>query len=114
MTEKVTLHRRDDLVPPPDGPASAQELAAWYVSALTCALEQGQRELSISCFDTAPMGCGVGSAAFAVLRAVTDFLYEHPQVERLALLCGDDAAFRAYSFHWNMWYAERKPAHPDE
>ncbi|MBD5150938.1 MAG: hypothetical protein HDT16_00180 [Oscillibacter sp.] len=50
-------------------------------------------------------------AAQAVLRAVTDFLYDHPEVERLDILCGDDASWRAYNFYWNMLYAEHKPEH---
>ncbi len=92
---------------------SPESLAGWYVSQLSGALEQGQRELTISCFDTAPMGYETGRAAYTVLKAVTDFLYDHPQVERLSVLCGDDAAFSAYSFHWNMWYAAHKPSHRD-
>lgn len=94
--------------------SSPEDLALWYVSQLSWALEHGQTELTISCFDTAPMGFEVGRAAYSVLKAATDFLYDHPQVERLAVLCGDDASFRAYSFHWNMWYAAHKPRHEGE
>ena len=46
-------------------------------------------------------------------RAVTDLLYDRPEAESLRILCGDEAAFRAYRFHWNMWYAEHKPDHED-
>jgi len=111
MTEKVTLCRQDNLPMPLILLESPESLADWYVSQLSWALGQGQRELTISCFDTAPMGYETGRAAYTVLKAVTDFLYDHPQVERLAVLCGDDAAFSAYSFHWNMWYAAHKPSH---
>lgn len=111
MTEKVSIRRQDRLPAPMIHLASAEDLAAWYVSQLAWELEQGQTELSISCFDTAPMGYGSVQAAYAVLRAVTGFLYDHPQAEHLSILCGDDEALQAYSFQWNMWYAEHKPGH---
>lgn len=111
MTEKVTIRRQERLPMPLIYLASAEDLAEWYVSQLAWSLEHSQLDLAISCFDTAPMGYGIAQAAYTVLKAVTDFLYDHPQVERLSILCGDDQAFRAYSFHWNMWYAEHKPEH---
>lgn len=111
MTEKVVIQRQDNLPMPLIYLASAEDLATWYVSQLSWELEQGRTELSISCFDTAPMGYGVVQAAYTVLKAVTDFLYDHPRVTHLSILCGDDEAFRAYSFQWNMWYAAHKPRH---
>lgn len=113
MTEKVTLFRQENLPMPLIYLAAPEDLADWYVSHLSQALEQGQTDLTISCFDTAAMGYEVGRAAYTVLKAVTDFLYGHPQVKRLTVLCGDDPAFQAYSFHWNMWYAAHKPQHED-
>lgn len=111
MTEKVTLQRRDGLPMPLIYLAKPEHLAQWYVDQLEEALAQGRREISLSFFDTSPMGYDVGRAAPVVLRAVTDFLYGHPEVERLTLLCAGEACFRAYRFHWNMWYAGRKPEH---
>lgn len=111
MTEKVTLSLQQNLPMPLIYLHSAEDLAHWYVSQLTWAVEQGHTELSISCFDTAPMGYEVAKAAYVVLRAVTEFLYDHPAVEKLDIICGDEYAYRAYSFHWNMWYAAEKPHH---
>lgn len=109
MTKKVTLLREEGLPMPLVELASAEDLAAWYVSQLERDLERGERSLSISCFDHAPGGQPLGRTAYTVLRTVMDFLYAHPQAERLTVRCGDGASFRAYSFQWNMWFAEEKP-----
>lgn len=113
MTEKVYLIRRDGLPMPPVSPETPAELAAWYQDRLAQALSRGERALAIACFDTAPFGFSAAQAAAAVLKAATDLLYDHPESERLDVLCGDEAAYRAYRFHWNLWYAERKPEHDE-
>lgn len=113
MTKKVTLLREDGLPMPLIELASAEDLAAWYASQLEVALDQGERALAISCFDHAPGGQTLVQTAYTVLRTVMDFLYAHPQVERLTVRCGDDASFRAYSFQWNMWFAAEKPHRGD-
>lgn len=110
MTEKVTLVRRDNLPMPLIFLASPEDWADWYAHQLLRSLEQGEHTLSISCFDTAG-DFDTGRAARAVLKAVTDVLYDHPEVESLTICCGDDASYRAYSFYWNMLYAESKPDH---
>ena len=53
------------------------------------------------------------SAAYRVLRAVMDYGYAHDRPARVRLVCADEAAYRAYSFQWNMWFAERKPEHKE-
>lgn len=111
MTEKVTLKKADQLPMPLIYLASPEDLAHWYVSQLSWSLEQGQKDLSISCFDSAPLGFPVSKAAAAVLKAVMDFLYDHPEAEHLTVLCAGEEAYRAYSLHWNMWYAPYKPDH---
>lgn len=108
MTEKVTIEYREDLPMPLIYLPEPDHLAAWYVSQLNWSLEKGKRDITISVFDNTAMGGGADRAAPVVLRAVTDFLYEHPSVERLTILCAGESAYRAYCFHWNMWYAERK------
>ena len=30
---------------------------------------------------------------------------------RVRLVCADKDVYRAYTFQWNMWFAERKPEH---
>ena len=112
MTEKVHFQRRENLPVPLNFLASPEDLAEWYAGGLLWSLEHGERVLSISCFDTkTAYGFDMNRAAQAVLRAVTDFLYDHPEMERLDILCGDDASWRAYNFYWNMLYAEHKPEH---
>ncbi len=113
MTEKVTIVREEPLPMPLIYLASAEDLAVWYRDQLLWSLDHGETELAISCFDTASMGFALLPAALCVLRAVTDLLYDHPEVKRLTIRCGDGASFRAYSLQWNMWYAPHKPPHGD-
>ena len=49
-----------------------------------------------------------------VLRAVMNYGYEHEHPARIRLVCADEAVYKAYSFQWNMWFAERKPEHENE
>ena len=109
MTEKVTLRQVTDLPMPLIYLASPEDLAQWSVSQLAWDLEQGRQSLTLSCFDTASLGFPLPQAAAAVLKAVMDFLYGHPEVEALTILCAGEAVYRAYSLHWNIWYAPHKP-----
>ena len=111
MTQKVTLRQVDQLPMPLIYLASPDDLAQWYISQLTWSLEHGEKALSISCFDTAAMGFPVSKAASAVLKATMDFLYDHQEVESLTILCAGAEVYRAYSLHWNIWYAPCKPDH---
>ena len=112
MTEKVRILQWEHLPMPLIDLDSAEDLASWYAGGLLWSLEHGERALSISCFDSAAaMGIALDRAAQAVLKAVTDVLYDHPEAESLTILCGDAASYRAYSFYWNLWYAETKPRH---
>ena len=111
MTEKVTIERRDNLPMPLIFLQTAEDLAAWQVDQLLWALNQGHRALTASCFDTAPLGFDIAAASMTVLKSLVDFVYDHPEIESLTILCGDDTSFRAYSFHFNMWYAAHKPHH---
>lgn len=112
MTEKVRIVRQDNLPMPLIYLASAEDLASWYAGGLLWSLEHGERALSIACFDSAAaMGIDLDQAAQKVLRAAADVLYSHPEAESLTVLCGDAASHRAYSFYWNLWYAETRPVH---
>ena len=109
MTKKVTIERRENLPMPLIYLASAEDLAAWMTDQLLWAIQQGHRALTVSCFDTAPLGFDIAPASATILKALMDFLYDYPEIESLTILCGDDAAYRAYSLHFNMWYAEQMP-----
>ena len=112
MTEKVRFERRDHLPVPLIYLDSPELLANWYVGGLLWALEKGERALVISSFNSAAaMGIDLDQAAQAVLRAVVDVLYDHPEAESLTILCGDQLSYRTYCFYWNLWYAERRPDH---
>lgn len=112
MTEKVTILRQDGLPMPMIYLASPEDLGQWYADGLLWALERGERALAMNCFDTGPaFGFPVSRAAEAVLRAVTNVLYDHPEAESLTVRCAGEACFRAYQFCWNFWYAEHKPEH---
>ena len=112
MTEKVQILRRDNLPVPLIALASPEDLARWYADGLLWSLDHGERILSITCFDTKPaFGFDMSAAAQAVLKAVTDVLYDHPESVSLTILCADEPSFRACRFHWNLWYAEFKPEH---
>ena len=65
--------------------------------------------------DTITLACTNGDlkAAYRVLRAIMDYGYEHEQPSRVRLICADEAAYKAYSFQWNMWFAAEKPQHED-
>ena len=69
--------------------------------ALSEQLAQGAAALSVPCPPAE------GAAAYCFLRAAVDFLLDHPQIQRLDLLCRTED-LPAYEFQWNMWFAERR------
>ena len=66
--------------------------------------------------DCLTLACTSGElkGAYRVLRAVMDYGYEHEHPARVRLVCADENAYKAYSFQWNMWFAERKHEHENE
>ena len=89
MTEKVTIEYHENLPMPLIYLSSIRDLARWQVDQLKWAYEQGYRELTLSFFDTAPMGFDIARAASVVITAVMDFLRDHPDIAHLTILCGD-------------------------
>lgn len=75
---------------------SAEDLAQWQISQLSWAYEQGQRDVSLSCFDTLSMGFPLEEAAPILWDAVQLFLRERPDVASLTVLCGDVVSFCTY------------------
>lgn len=63
--------------------------------------------------DSLTLACTDGDlkAAYRILRAIMDYGYEHEQPSRVHLICADEAAYKAYAFQWNMWFAAEKPKH---
>ena len=86
-----------------------EELLDWHLQQLQADYARGLRQLSLSC---RPLLRGESSPlrpAYLVLRGAMDFLYAHPDISRLTLLCGEEAWLQAMTFQWNMWYADRRP-----
>lgn len=96
MVDRITVRYSENLPMPLIYLASPDVMAEWYVSQLEWAAAQGHRELSISCFDTAPMGYDISGAAHATLQVVASFLANHTDITSLTILCGDEKALRAY------------------
>lgn len=71
--------------------------------------------LPLTTGDTLTLACTDSDlkAAYRVLRAIVDYGYEHKHPSRVSLICADEAAHKAYSFQWNMWFAAHKPDHED-
>ena len=72
--------------------------------------------LPLTADDTLTLACTDGElkSAYSVLRAVMNYGYEHERPAHVRLVCADEVVYKAYSFQWNMWFAERKPEHGNE
>ncbi len=97
MFDLIHLQYEENLPMPLIYLATPEVLAEWYVSQMEWAANQGHRELTISCFDTAPMGYDIKTAAPIVLQAAKTFLANRGDIIGLTILCGDETALRAYS-----------------
>ncbi|MBR2131048.1 MAG: hypothetical protein IJ955_00675 [Oscillospiraceae bacterium] len=104
MNQLISIKMQENLPMPLIYLASPEDLARWQIDQMLWSLQQGHRELSISCFDTAPLGYDIAQASAVVLQEVVSFVRQHPEVEHLSILCGDEASYRAYSAHFRMWY----------
>ena len=106
MTQKVSILLREHLPMPLIYLASAEDLARWQKDQLEWAYQQGHRRLSISCFDTAPMGFDLHQTAAIILTMVREFLKSHTDVETLEVWCGDKTTWNTYCCTWNTWFSE--------
>ena len=71
------------------------------IAALIRLLEQGETALSLPC------PAAEGTVPYRFLRAIADFLLDHPAIRQIELLCRAED-LPAYRFQWNMWFAERR------
>ena len=83
-------------------------LASCYRSCLTLAEAHGIRSVDFSSSSTGVFGYPVQLAAPVALRAIMDFLAEHPLPERVRMVCHREATAAVYRQAWNLWYAEGK------
>lgn len=110
MTNKVTLELHEHLPMPLIFLATAEDLARWQMDQLCWAYGQGHRALALSCFDATAMGFDNAQAAFHVLRMTKEFLLTHDDVTSLAIRCGDETTYRAYSHQLSKSFSiESKP-----
>ena len=109
MTPNITIILKDELPCPLIYLDSTQSLANWYHQQLQQAFEQGQRTIQLHCFTNLGGDWSPAAGAYAVLRMAADFLYQHPEIEELQLLCAGGDCYKAYCLQWNMWFAQSKP-----
>ena len=107
MLPDVLFTCRDGLVPPPCPPDLAT-LAQEYLSQLQDARQQGAESASLTVYQWSQSPWTPLAGAYAVLRAVVDFSYDHPSLRRLEVCCAGQQCLGTYRFQWNMWFAETK------
>lgn len=89
----------------------AELLASSYRSALEEAVRLGCKSVAFPSISTGAYGYPVAKAAHIALHEIVFFMYDHPELEEVRMICHDKDTLSAYSFDWYMWYAEHKPQH---
>mgnify|MGYP002561642654 CR=1 FL=1 len=74
----------------------------------TLALENGCRTVAFPSISTGVYHYPLMQAAHVALKAMTDFLRDHPGMH-LRMICHNPNALRAYQVDWNMFYQDVKP-----
>jgi len=83
-------------------------LASCYRACLTLAAERQLESVDFPSISTGVYGYPVPLAAPVALRAIMDFLAEHPYPRRVRLVCHREETAAVYRQAWNLWYAESK------
>ena len=102
-------------VPEPVKRAMTVDILRGDIAALPSA-DRAEELLPAAEGDSLTLACTDGElkSAYRVLRVIMDYGYEHEHPVHVRLVCADEAVYKAYSFQWNMWFAERKPEHKNE
>lgn len=90
------------------GHGEAALLRSCYLSCLGLALAHGCRTVDFPSISTGVYGYPLPQAAHVALKAMTDFLRDHPGMH-LRMICHNPDALRAYQVDWNMFYQDVKP-----
>lgn len=90
------------------GHGEAALLASCYRSALTLAVSHGCRSVDFPSISTGVYGYPVLQAAHVALKAIMDFLREHPDMT-VRMVCHGADTLHAYQVVWNMLYQDVKP-----
>ena len=85
-------------------------LRSCYLNSLALAAERGCRTVAFPAISAGIFGYPILRAAHGALKAVTDFLYDHPEMT-VTMVCHSPEALRAFQLDWNMYYQETKPHH---
>lgn len=90
------------------GSGEAEKLASCYRSCLTLAEEHGIETVDFPSISTGVYGYPLTQAAPVALKAIMDFLMEHPLPRRVRMVCHSESAAQVYRQAYNMWYAGTK------
>ena len=85
-----------------------EELTRWTVERLSNALQEGQTDVTLTCWTLAGSDWKASGAAYQILKAVMDLYRATPQLRSLEIRCATPEDLRAFQFQWNMWYADEK------
>ncbi len=90
------------------GHGEAALLAACYRNSLMLAAAHGCRSVDFPSISTGVYGYPVLQAAHVALKAIMDFLRDHPDME-VRMVCHGTDTLHAYQVVWNMLYQDTKP-----
>ncbi len=85
-------------------------LRSCYRSCLELAVQHGCKSIDFPSISTGIYGYPLPQAAHIALKAIMDFLYQHPDLQ-VRMVCFDEKTLCAYQVDWNMFYQETKPTH---
>lgn len=92
------------------GQGEAALLARCYRSCLELAMAHGCHSVDFPSVSTGIFGYPVNRAAQVALKAMMDFLWEHPEwPAQLRMVCHNQRTLVAYQVTWNMFYQDVKP-----
>ena len=83
-------------------------LASCYRSCLTLAAEHGIRTVDFPSISTGVFGYPVMQAATVAERAILTFLEDHPEIQRVRMVCHREETARIYRQMYNFWFAATK------
>ena len=90
------------------GQGEAALLASCYRACLTLASEHGIRAVDFPSISTGVFGYPMAQAAVVAEKAIMEYLAEHPEIERVRMVCHSEQAACIYRQTYNLWYAGTK------
>ncbi|MEG1658340.1 MAG: macro domain-containing protein [Oscillibacter sp.] len=86
----------------------AADLRSCYLSCLRLAEAHNLHSLDFCSLSTGIYGYPLPLAATVALRAIMDFLGEHPLPQQVRMVCHSEEAAAVYRQTYNLWYAADK------